>query len=73
MTVIAKEILSRMSAMVKAFIKDGYQLLVTGHSLGAGVAAILSILIKHELEIDNLKAILFATPPVISQAESFNC
>jgi len=49
MLVTAREILARMSAMIKAFVKDGYELLVTGHSLGAGVAGILSILLKREL------------------------
>ena len=43
-----------------------YRIVLTGHSLGAGVASVLAVLFKdkHPEWSENLEAFNFATPPV---------
>lgn len=43
----------------------GYKLMLLGHSLGAGTAAILSVMWKKEFP--SLKCLAFACPPVMNQ------
>lgn len=51
---------------LKMTIKDhpAYQILITGHSLGGGVAAILALILKEYefINSDNLKCIAIAPP-----------
>lgn len=41
---------------------QGYQLVITGHSLGAGVASILALLIKLNLNFPNMTCYAFSPP-----------
>lgn len=41
---------------------QGYQLVITGHSLGAGVASILALLIKLNMKFPNMKCYAFSPP-----------
>eukprot|EP00947_MAST-08B_sp_MAST-8B-sp1_P001582 g1582.t1 len=41
-----------------------YEIVVTGHSLGAGTAALLAMFLKEELGISRVRAVGFATPAV---------
>ena len=43
-----------------------YRIVLTGHSLGAGVASVLAVMFKdqHPEWSENLEAFNFATPPV---------
>ena len=46
------------------FSKQGYQLVITGHSLGAGVASVLALHIKlnFSMKFPNLKCYAFSPP-----------
>jgi predicted lipase len=55
-------------------LPTGYKLLITGHSLGAGVAALLGILLRSRfprLQLDSngttmmLRVVAFASPPIL--------
>lgn len=41
---------------------QGYQLVITGHSLGAGIASILALLIKLNLNFPNMTCYAFSPP-----------
>lgn len=61
-------------AMVRAAQSNpGYELIVTGHSLGAGAAAVITVLLSEGLEgvprafgFQSLRGVGFATPGVVS-------
>mmetsp|Transcript_96267 Transcript_96267/g.274207 ORF Transcript_96267/g.274207 Transcript_96267/m.274207 type:complete len:612 (+) Transcript_96267:188-2023(+) len=42
------------------------ELLVVGHSLGAGVASLLSLLLKEELGFERVRCVVFAAPPCMN-------
>ena len=52
------------------FFQEGYRVLVTGHSLGAGVGAVLTMLIQNEHKewSKNLHAYLFSTPGAVCKS-----
>ena len=50
----------------REFAKDEYkyyQLVITGHSLGAGVASVLGVMLKHKYE--DLECFVFSPPGCI--------
>jgi Lipase (class 3) len=57
----------------------GYRIRVTGHSLGAGVAVIFSMILRSRIEElrkdlgDKLKVLIFASPPILDYEASRNC
>jgi len=61
------------------FLPNNYQIVITGHSLGAGAAALLGILLRsrfEELRSDagkRLKVLAFASPPVVDYEASLAC
>jgi hypothetical protein len=65
------------------FLPSGYKLLITGHSLGAGVAALCGLLLRsrfpenfvmdgHDKD-DSLKVLAFASPPVLDYDAALAC
>ena len=47
-------------------IRGGYKLVLTGHSLGAGAASLLGVLLRSRIpELDNLHVYAFAPPPLL--------
>ncbi|GJD05785.1 Sn1-specific diacylglycerol lipase beta [Galdieria sulphuraria] len=50
-----------------------YRLIVTGHSLGAGCAMVLSILLRERNICDNLQCYAFGPPPVLSDTLAEAC
>lgn len=60
----AKALCEKVSTQLRDLSKEGFEIFVVGHSLGAGTATLLSILLKTEYDIDNLTCFGIATPPV---------
>ena len=59
-------------------LPSGYKIVVVGHSLGAGCAAILSILLRSSIPSlqesdDILKVYAFASPPVLDLDSAIGC
>ncbi|GJQ14309.1 hypothetical protein GpartN1_g6100.t1 [Galdieria partita] len=50
-----------------------YRLIITGHSLGAGCAMVLSILLRERNICDNLQCYAFGPPPVLSDSLAEAC
>lgn len=56
-----------------------YRVLITGHSLGAGVAVIFSMILRSRIESlrkdqgKKLKVLAFASPPILDYEASMNC
>jgi hypothetical protein len=74
----------RLADDLRTFIEymilpTGYKVLVTGHSLGAGVAVIFSMIMKSRIQAlkedqgDKLKVLAFASPPILDYEASMNC
>ena len=64
----------RLGYVLKELFSDhGYEVVVVGHSLGAGTATLLSILLKEELGLRNVRGIGFATPPVTDLKTAKRC
>mmetsp|Transcript_18414 Transcript_18414/g.22398 ORF Transcript_18414/g.22398 Transcript_18414/m.22398 type:complete len:603 (-) Transcript_18414:1422-3230(-) len=56
----------------KIFIQElfevqNYKYTIVGHSLGAGTAALLAVMIKEELKIDRVECYAVACPPVLDK------
>jgi hypothetical protein len=67
-------------AVEELFLLTGYKILVTGHSLGAGVAALLGVLLRARfptlLADDSgtiLRVMAFASPPVLDCDSALAC
>ena len=67
-------------AVEELFLPTGYKILVTGHSLGAGVAALLGVLLRARfptlLADDSgtiLRVMAFASPPVLDCDSALAC
>jgi pimeloyl-ACP methyl ester carboxylesterase len=60
-------------------LPNGYKLLITGHSLGAGVAALVGVILRSRfpaLLTDDgtlLKVLAFASPPVLDYDNAMDC
>lgn len=68
MTNAAHQMKDRLGFLLKdLFEVKGYETVVTGHSLGAGTATLLAILLREELGIQHIRGIGFATPPVVDK------
>jgi hypothetical protein len=60
-------------------LPSGYKLVITGHSLGAGVAALVSVILRSRFPAllkdngDILKVLAFASPPVLDYDNAVAC
>jgi len=74
----------RLADDLKALVQDlllpaGFKVVITGHSLGAGVAALVGILLRASLPAleksppDALKVVAFASPPILDRAAADAC
>jgi hypothetical protein len=60
-------------------LPNNYKLLITGHSLGAGVSALLGIILRSRIpqlrddQGDLLRVIAFASPPVLDHDAALAC
>jgi hypothetical protein len=60
-------------------LPQNYKLIITGHSLGAGVASMLGVLLRSKLpqlrndDGDLLKVVAFASPPVLDHDNALAC
>jgi pimeloyl-ACP methyl ester carboxylesterase len=45
----------------------GYKVVVTGHSLGAGIASLLAVLLREDMGITSLRCFAFAPPPTLDK------
>lgn len=72
----ARFVMHRLTPFLKHFVvnnKDKYDVVFVGHSLGAGVAILCSLLTVEEYKLlsrDRVKCIAYAPPPVLSPALS---
>ena len=59
------------------FIPTGYNILITGHSLGAGAAVMLGLLLRSKFPIlqnkDRLQVLAFASPPILDLDSALAC
>jgi hypothetical protein len=55
-------LLAELQAPLQQLTAAGYELVLTGHSLGAGVAALLSLLLRSRLRQPAVRCFGFATP-----------
>ena len=60
----AKALCEKVSKQLQDLSQEGFEIFVVGHSLGAGTATLLSMLLKTKYDIDNLTCFAIATPPV---------
>lgn len=72
----------RLAMDLEPFIKyvvipNGYKILITGHSLGAGAAAMAGLLLRSkfpELQNDSkLQVVAFASPPILDRTSALAC
>lgn len=63
----ARHLANRLGPLLKLVEAShpDFEVTVTGHSLGAGTACLLAILLKEDVGVSNVRAVGFATPPVI--------
>lgn len=67
----AKRLANIIQPLIESYIvKEGYRLILTGHSLGAGCAALTAVVIRSRLppllaESDCIRVYAFAPPPVL--------
>ena len=60
-------------------LPSGYKLKVVGHSLGAGVGVIFSMILRSRIKVlredkgTKLKVLAFASPPILDYEASVNC
>ncbi|KAH9249473.1 hypothetical protein BASA81_012835 [Batrachochytrium salamandrivorans] len=54
------------SILQRAFYDAGFSIVVVGHSLGAGVAGALAMLLKEEYLLERVTCFAFAPPPAFS-------
>jgi len=67
---LAKELWDRIKNIFIDAEDEVHDILITGHSLGAGVASILSILMDKELNENwNIKCIAYATPACVREVD----
>ncbi|CAK8988203.1 Diacylglycerol lipase-alpha (DAGL-alpha) (DGL-alpha) (Neural stem cell-derived dendrite regulator) (Sn1-specific diacylglycerol lipase alpha) [Durusdinium trenchii] len=72
--VAARRIIHRVGVFLEHLVvPSGFEIVVTGHSLGAGVAALLAVILREEMKLPNARAVCFATPPVLDQAAAMAC
>jgi hypothetical protein len=73
MATMAEKVWDVAGTTVKTMLEknDGYELIVTGHSLGAGAACLLTILVetKKLLPTQKVRCFAYATPPVFTPLE----
>lgn len=75
----AKRLAQDLDGLIEEFVLPaGYSIILTGHSLGAGVAALVGILLRSRLpalarDNDRLRVIAFAAPPVLDLKASRAC
>jgi hypothetical protein len=63
----ARFVLDRISPLVqRLFVPAQFEIVVVGHSLGAGVATALTIMLKEEMKIPHVHCYAFAPPPCVS-------
>ena len=67
----ARRVVARCVDFIKSlFAPQGYQVVVTGHSLGAGTGALAAMILKEELHVPLVRGVLYACPPVLDQASA---
>ena len=75
----AEKLFRDVETIVEELFLPNYQIVITGHSLGAGVGALLGIMLRsrfEELRSDpgkRLKVLAFASPPVVDYEASLAC
>jgi hypothetical protein len=78
----AQQLFSEISPLIEEYaVSKGYDVVCTGHSMGAGTSSLLSLLIRGkypELVIPNgdterVRVYAFAPPPVMDRATSLAC
>ena len=74
-TETAQHLLDRLGPLLVMLAKadPDFEIVVTGHSLGAGTACLLAVLLREELGLKNVRGVGFATPPVIDRKAALAC
>jgi len=61
------------STIMNLFVPLDFEIVFTGHSLGAGVAALSALFFKKKMKVERVRAITFATPPVLDKKAALDC
>lgn len=71
--IAAKRLVSEVLPVVKQLMNSNYRIVICGHSLGAGVASLMGLLLKSQLGKANLHVYAFACPPVLDLQAAKDC
>jgi hypothetical protein len=64
----ARFVLERIGSILrKGFYDAGFSIIFVGHSLGAAVATVMSIIMREEEKMERVYCYAFAPPPVVSR------
>lgn len=69
----ADKVYQRLKHLVPAFAANAFTVVLVGHSLGAGVAALLAWRLREQDGVDGVKVFSFATPPCASPVIASDC
>ena len=69
----ARFVLSRCGELVRVLAESGVRVVLVGHSLGAGVATVATVMLKHEYEVSNVECFAFAPPPAMGRVAADAC
>lgn len=63
----------RLAVAARVLARAGYGIQLVGHSLGAGTAALVAVPLREKSKLDNVQAVCFAPPPVVSAQVATKC
>lgn len=78
----AQQLFSEISPLIEEFaVSKGYDVVCTGHSMGAGTSSLLALLIRGKYpqlvvpngDVERVRVYAFAPPPVMDRATSLAC
>mmetsp|Transcript_3052 Transcript_3052/g.4959 ORF Transcript_3052/g.4959 Transcript_3052/m.4959 type:complete len:683 (+) Transcript_3052:36-2084(+) len=66
--ITAQRVAARVqSFLLNLFVPLDYEIIFTGHSLGAGVAALVAVIFREAHQIKKVRALAYACPPVLDK------
>jgi len=69
----ARFVLARCGDLLRVLSESGVKVAVVGHSLGAGVATVVAMVLREELKVSNVLCFAYAPPPAVSRRAALRC